>query len=585
MRAFLLDGYVDEPACFGVPPYISPYVRYCAGTFLRHGWEVDYATCDAWRAEPGRYGAALAEADVAVVIMGMTVPGRYRGGAPLTLRELRAAAAAPRRGRLVLAGPVLRGYALRGGIRAKSPIDDLDGAVDHFAFGDPEASLDRYLRTGEWHGEARRDYTFLDAVAAAGADIVRRHPAYPHVVAEMELSRGCDRTDGRCSFCTEGGNPVYEERAAQGILREAAALDAAGVAAYRFGRCANLLAWGGAPAQDPALGIRPNPARIEALYAGFRAAAPHLRVLHADNCNPLTVVRYPDAAQACMEAVARHNTEGDGLSLGLESLDPEVKRRNGLKVTAEEALFVVRRINEVGAGRRTPRALPSLLPGLNFVCGLAGERKESPGWNRRFLETLLEEGLIVRRINIRRAVVFADTPLGREASPSSLKERDYRRWKEWVRGEVDPIMIARVAPEGTLLRGVVAEERAGNVVFGRQLGSYPPLVGIVSPALRPGEAVDVMVTDHGGRSLTGVVAPLDANACDRSELAALPGIGKARAARIVAGRPYASPEDLRGTLSAMDAPDLAARLLPYFQAAPDREKNGGGACQTPPEPQ
>jgi radical SAM superfamily enzyme with C-terminal helix-hairpin-helix motif len=32
--AFILDGYVDEPACLGVPPYISPYIRTVAGALL-----------------------------------------------------------------------------------------------------------------------------------------------------------------------------------------------------------------------------------------------------------------------------------------------------------------------------------------------------------------------------------------------------------------------------------------------------------------------------------------------------------------------------------------------------------------------
>ncbi len=31
MKVVILDGYVDEPSNFGVPPYISPYPRYVAG--------------------------------------------------------------------------------------------------------------------------------------------------------------------------------------------------------------------------------------------------------------------------------------------------------------------------------------------------------------------------------------------------------------------------------------------------------------------------------------------------------------------------------------------------------------------------
>ncbi|MDL2264753.1 radical SAM protein, partial [Synergistaceae bacterium OttesenSCG-928-I11] len=97
-RAIILDGYVDEPACFGVPPYISPYVRYCAGVLRAHDADVDYVTCDAWRGNRARTDDAIANADVVVVIMGLTVPGRYRGGSPLTLRELDAVASMRRKG-------------------------------------------------------------------------------------------------------------------------------------------------------------------------------------------------------------------------------------------------------------------------------------------------------------------------------------------------------------------------------------------------------------------------------------------------------------------------------------------------------
>ena len=38
--AYILDGYVDEPACLGVPPYISPYIRTVAGALLAHGFLV-----------------------------------------------------------------------------------------------------------------------------------------------------------------------------------------------------------------------------------------------------------------------------------------------------------------------------------------------------------------------------------------------------------------------------------------------------------------------------------------------------------------------------------------------------------------
>ncbi|HBS06876.1 MAG TPA: radical SAM protein, partial [Leptospiraceae bacterium] len=48
----ILDFYVDEPACFGVPPYLSPYCRYAAGALVAGGIpqeKIQYLTVDQWR--------------------------------------------------------------------------------------------------------------------------------------------------------------------------------------------------------------------------------------------------------------------------------------------------------------------------------------------------------------------------------------------------------------------------------------------------------------------------------------------------------------------------------------------------------
>src|SRR5206468_2476121 len=48
MKVVILDGYVDEPSNFGVPPYISPYPRYVAGAVRDAGHEWEYETMDEW---------------------------------------------------------------------------------------------------------------------------------------------------------------------------------------------------------------------------------------------------------------------------------------------------------------------------------------------------------------------------------------------------------------------------------------------------------------------------------------------------------------------------------------------------------
>ena len=47
-RVALVDGYVDEPTCLGVPPYVSIYPRYIAGAIWTKSpkTEILYKTID-----------------------------------------------------------------------------------------------------------------------------------------------------------------------------------------------------------------------------------------------------------------------------------------------------------------------------------------------------------------------------------------------------------------------------------------------------------------------------------------------------------------------------------------------------------
>ncbi|HAG22989.1 MAG: Radical SAM domain protein [Synergistales bacterium 53_16] len=556
-KALLLDGYVDEPACFGVPPYISPYVRYAFGVLESHGFETRYLTADQWRITCQR--EAVAEADIITVISGLTVPGRYRGGSPLTLSELKDLCGLPRKGSLFLGGPIRHGYTLKGGSKALDLV--LDG-VDCLCTRDPEAALDHFLKTGELRPEKTRTYEKIRRWAQLGAKVVKAHPFYPWLVAELELSRGCDRKGGRCSFCSEGAFSTYEERPVTDIAEETKALADSGVTAFRFGRCSNILSYGGT---DTLCGIRPEPSKIKELYAAVRGACPDLEVLHTDNCNPLTIAAFPDESLGTLEEICRWNTEGDVLSLGIESLDPKVRKLNNLKVDAETALRVVRLINVAGGHRKRKRGLPTALPGLNFLAGLAGEDKGSFEANRLFLKRLVEENLTVRRINIRQAMIFPRTPLARlsKENPSKAGKKAFMKWKNWVREEIDPIMLKRVAPTGTVIKRVRIEERQGRLCFGRPLGSYPLLVGIITSTEPECEVIDVVVTDHGSRSVTGIPCPVDINRCGFEEIEALPGIGKARARRIIQARPFACYQDLAAILDEPGVLDGISELLAF----------------------
>ena len=113
--ALIIDGYVDEPACLGVAPYISPYIREVTGVLVEHGYTTGYVTIDQVRADPS---LITGHSDLVVMIAGLTVPGAYIGGKPATLTEIQQLGTLLRRPATAIGGPIAFGYAPGGGRKA-----------------------------------------------------------------------------------------------------------------------------------------------------------------------------------------------------------------------------------------------------------------------------------------------------------------------------------------------------------------------------------------------------------------------------------------------------------------------------------
>jgi len=565
----IVDGYVDEPAHFGVPPYISTYPRYVAGALVDAGVpheSITYHTIDGLREENRRW-QAVEEADLTVYVGGMTVPGNYVGGTPAEPDEVRRIAWTAD-GTSLMGGPVRFGVGDENEGASEPERDDLD--FDFLAGADVEAAVfDLVENRLEGFDPRYRTMDESSRWAREGAFIVEQHPNHPdYLICEIETGRGCAY---RCSFCTE---PLYGDasfREPDAVVSEVDALSDHGVTNFRLGRQADILAYGGD-------GEAPNPDALRELYRGIRKVAPDLETLHLDNMNPITVVKWPEKAREGIRIIAEHNTPGDTAAFGVESADPAVQSDNNLNVTADEALEAVRIVNEeggfrpgarseaTGSGRasgdsREPggdrdnaptfgddaaRGLPKLLPGINFVHGLKGETAETFEHNKRFLQRILDEGLMIRRVNIRQVMAFPGTEMDETgAEIAQDHKRQFQAYKREVRETIDNPMLQRVAPPGTILEDVHLEYHQDGKTFGRQLGTYPLLVGI--PGERPlGKTIDVAITDHGYRSVTGVPHPLDLNAASMDELQALPGIGSQTAGNIIVGRPYDSTPDIEG---------------------------------------
>ena len=74
-----------------------------------------------------------------------------------------------------------------------------------------------------------------------------------------------------------------------------------------------------------------------------------------------------------------------------------------------------------------------------------------------------------------------------------------------------------------------------GITFGRQIGAYPILVGL--NYLAPLETYSqIMVTNHGARSITGIETELDMNSITEKQLSAIPGISAKGAWNLISGR-------------------------------------------------
>jgi radical SAM superfamily enzyme with C-terminal helix-hairpin-helix motif len=529
--AVILDGYVDEPACLGVPPYISPYIRTVAGALIDHGCTVQYLTIDQLRSDPLR-SAELNRANFLVMITGVTVPGKYLGGTPATLTEIQQIGHMVRGPKKLVGGPIGFGYAAEGG---KKAIRQVISGFDALLIGEPAVALDNYLAGNEPAGTL--DYQRTDPWSVAGSGIIAQHPDYPSVMCELETARGCSHgISGGCSFCTEPFYGVPKYRSISGITDEVAALHAHGARHFRVGRQPDILAYGAGAGEYPA----PRPELLESLFSSIRTAAPELKTLHIDNTNPATIARHEQKSREALQAIIRHHTPGDVAAFGMETADPEVVTANNLKAKADDVFRAIQIVNEEGGTRRDN--VPELLPGLNFVCGLAGETEKTFDLNEQFLLRVRDAGLLVRRVNIRQVMPFEGTPAYTNNTLGKHEQR-FRAFKEFVRQKIDLPMLQRVYPIGTVLREVRIEV-SGDLSFGRQMGSYPILIGIpVRLHLR--SSIDAVVVDWGMRSVTALPVPIEINRLSQTALRWLPGIGKKKVAAVLAKRPFLTLEAYR----------------------------------------
>ncbi len=486
MAYTILDCYTDEPAGLGVPPYLGTYPRYIAG-YLNE--EIYYLTIDDLRLfkknnskirglRPSQktdvttynlttnyknINKILEETDTLIVVLGVHVPGKYLSAVPGTLHEV-IPLIKDLKCKKILTGPAVFGTQLFGGRffekYDKAAFDKVDYSMFNFKY------------------DKVKDY------AINGAKIVKQIPDYRMI--EIETGHGCGI--GHCSFCTEPIKNKVEFRDKEDVLKEVIEFYELGCRYFRLGKQACFYTF---------------PYAIE-LLKNIREKCPDIKVLHLDNVNPVKVVM--DKNHEITKAIVKYCTSGNIAAFGVESFDKEVCKQNTLNSTPKIAYEATKILNKYGA-ERGEDGMPRFLPGINIIFGLRGETKKTHEENMFWLKRIYDEGLMLRRINIRQVAIFEGTSLFENGKDKFLKKNKkyYWKWRNDIRQNIDWPMLQRIAPSGTVLKDCYAEIYDGNTTFCRQFGTYPLIVG-VKGRLELKKFYDLEITSHMLRSLVGKVA-------------------------------------------------------------------------------
>ncbi|MBL7050779.1 radical SAM protein [Candidatus Woesearchaeota archaeon] len=492
MNYTIIDCYTDEPSGLGVPPYLGTFPRYIYGALTDVGNNPIYLTIDdirLWK----KYNSIpsdkskeiktnkkiynltknyenveeiLKKTTHLIIIAGINVPGKYLSAVPGRLSEVTDYIKDLRCYKILTGPAALLGSIQEGG---KKPEKYNTKSFDLIDFN--------YLNTN-----------YYDEIKAQqGAQLIQQIP-WP-VIAEIETGKGCDI--GKCSFCTEPLKSKVQFRLPRDIIEELKALKKQGVEHFRFGKQTCFFSYQNGNLEE-----------IEKILKAAHELGP--KTLHIDNVNPNKIVGKD--GEKIVKLIVKYCTPGNTTALGIESFDKEVIKKNSLNTTPQIAYKAIKLINKLGV-KRGKNGMPKLLPGINILFGLIGENKNTHQENMKWLNKILDENLLLRRINIRQVTPFEGTKLDDLAGTKFIKKnkKHYWSWRKQIRREIDYPMLKKLVPEGTILKDVRMEIYDGKTTFGRQFGTYPLVIGIKGKRLKLNEFYEVKVVDYMLRSIIGEV--------------------------------------------------------------------------------
>ena len=484
MHYTILDCYTDEASGLGVPPYLGTYPRYIFGKLKAEGHQVTYLTVDdlrLWKKyqnikkEPtvkqktnnlvynltkNSAEEVLNNTDILIVILGVHVPGKYLTALPGTLKEI-IPLIKDIKVEKILTGPAVLGTQLEGGKFFEKEDLSLFSEIKDYKFSFIE--LDKYVE--------------------ASAEILKQIP--DKRVIEIETGRGCKV--GKCSFCTEPLKDCFLNRKKDDVVKEVKAFYEHGARHFRLGKQADFYA-----SDKP----------IEMLQE-INKKCPKIEVLHIDNVNPNSVIS--KEGEEITKAIVKYCTSGNIAAFGVESFDPKVVKANLLNTSPTVARKAIEIINRYGA-ERGKNGMHKFLPGINIIFGLLDENKETHQKNMEALQKIIDDGLLLRRINVRQVAILPGTYIEKHGGKKFWRKNKkyYWKWRNDIRQNIDFPMLKLLVPKGTVLSEVYTEMYDGKTTFCRQYGTYPLIIG-VKGRLPLKKKIKVKVVNHMLRSIVGEV--------------------------------------------------------------------------------
>ena len=405
----------------------------------------------------------LHDTDVLIVNLGVHVPGKYLSAIPGTLREI-----IPLLQKLnckkILTGPAIFGTQLEGGKQTETKGFEIFDEVKQY-------------------GSEFGNFSKLQKYAILGTEIIKQIP--DHRLIEIETGRGCNV--GKCSFCTEPIKNLFLLRKTNDIVDEIKEYYKLGCRYFRLGKQADFYS-----IENPI-----------GLLKKIRQECPDIEILHIDNVNPVFVVA--DKNHEITKAIVKYCSPGNVAAFGVESFDPVIVKENTLNCPPKIAHKAIEIINKYGA-KRGDNGMPKFLPGINIIYGLGHESKKTHEFNIQALKEIYDKGHMLRRINIRQTAILPNTMIEKKFGSKYLRKNKkyYWKWRNDIRQNIDYPMLQRLVPKDTILKDVYTEIYDGKTTFGRQIGTYPLIVG-VKERLPLRQFVDIKVTTHMLRSVTGKI--------------------------------------------------------------------------------